>query len=506
MDNNASQFSRMTIQPLIACQTSFEEPHLEDQPRIAGHSAMSAENPKPPSRLVSDHQRGASGDVDDNGDADASEAAAAAFGIDRVLYDAVRNPKQRLFMLKLEADCESFVSNKSSDLSRRLDYPDLNSFRRLIVHRVGELFGLERIVEPRRQAVILCLGPDSKLPTLRLCDIPYEPGQDQGDVSDKPLQATRIILRHSKIRTPQSQSGQRRSKTSDNSHSIVGEDTDDKRIHSSGSKTENLSIREREALYQEARARIFDETEGEPTESITSVSPQSRPGSKFQERQFNPRPPPITQNRQSWIPPTTHHGPYSNPSFPTMPLYRPPFPQIGHLSLLQQQSQPVHHYHQYPPPQFQHPYLGVEQQYRTYTPTGSPGMQYPYYSEPLIPSSISTNGTTYYCGSEPFSAHPTPSPINGASGIYYESASPVQIPHGHAMGPLMNSNTPLHFGMGSIPPANPEITSRHRDQQTEFQHQSRETTSQAQQRTLTERHVASIRDDIGSNPTLDNSK
>ncbi|KAJ8330622.1 hypothetical protein O5D80_001144 [Batrachochytrium dendrobatidis] len=437
------------ISPLLSDQLqsiSLEEPSIQ---KLAGNAQIDNAETFAASALNLCSSAVTSNNSDNElFDVDPFAAAADEIGIDRVLYNALHDPKQRLFMLKLELDCENFVSSSSSDMSRTMEYPSLNSFRRLIVHRVGELFGLERYVDTRRQAIILSLTADTKLPSIRLRDISYEQVQDHGDTGEQSNPSIQIIPRHSNIRTLQKKPESKQVRKSINPHSHEETNDDSKQTSFPFAKAEALSIKEREALYQEARARIFDETESSDLEATTSDTSQSRPTPKYQERQFNPRPPRHIQIRPAWTPPhPILLGPYFGPTVPVMPMYRPPH-HSNPISFQNQQLPPHQRVQHMPQP------IPADQRYLRYPANGTPSIQYPYYNDYSGIQSTSTDGSVYYVNHGPMLASTT-YPINTeVNGAFYEPGRVAQPLHGYHVRPYINAGSSSNTHINSVSSGN----------------------------------------------------
>ncbi|KAI8049560.1 single-stranded nucleic acid binding R3H [Syncephalis plumigaleata] len=81
--------------------------------------------------------------------------------MDAFLLTALNNPRDRIFLLKLDKDMEQFILDTSRT---RLEFPPLNSYQRLIIHKVAAYFNISHSVEPNKKSVvILNKGPDSAM-------------------------------------------------------------------------------------------------------------------------------------------------------------------------------------------------------------------------------------------------------------------------------------------------------------------------------------------------------
>ncbi|CAI2165045.1 7845_t:CDS:2 [Funneliformis geosporum] len=174
-------------------------------------------------------------------------------GLDGFLLAALKNPKDRLFLLKLDREMERFIKEKNRT---RLEFPPMNSYQRLIVHRVAQYFKLSHVVDTSGKAVVLYKSAETQMPILRFSDLLEQE-------EEKPEKSVKIMRRQQSY--PQ---GQLRSGDSDSN---------------SEGERKLLTIEEREAAYQKARARIFKDLEqknGENEQEDTDGSINSSPSVK----------------------------------------------------------------------------------------------------------------------------------------------------------------------------------------------------------------------------------
>ncbi|KAI8138934.1 single-stranded nucleic acid binding R3H [Fennellomyces sp. T-0311] len=73
--------------------------------------------------------------------------------LDTFILTLLKKPQERIFLLKLEKDLEAFINNHQL---YRLDLPQMNSYQRLMVHKVAPYFNLSHFYEPMRKSVFLC--------------------------------------------------------------------------------------------------------------------------------------------------------------------------------------------------------------------------------------------------------------------------------------------------------------------------------------------------------------
>ncbi|RKP03750.1 hypothetical protein CXG81DRAFT_350, partial [Caulochytrium protostelioides] len=72
--------------------------------------------------------------------------------LDPIVRAGINDPKDRGFLLKLDADLAVFLA---APQQIRIEYPGLNSYQRLMVHRTAQRFGLAHVVDAHRRAVML---------------------------------------------------------------------------------------------------------------------------------------------------------------------------------------------------------------------------------------------------------------------------------------------------------------------------------------------------------------
>ncbi|KAJ1547740.1 R3H domain-containing protein 1 [Nowakowskiella sp. JEL0078] len=158
--------------------------------------------------------------------------------LDPFLINTLQNSKDRLFLLQIERDMENFIIDLNAP--KRLEYPMMNSYQRLIIHRVAQHYKLAHVVEAQRKAVIIYKAPDAEIPLQRLQDITLPEQQTQP---------------HEKQYLPSVKIMQRRTKQHRQSNHHQS--------NNNGLQIQSKSIEEREAAYQLARAQIFQEDSSE---------------------------------------------------------------------------------------------------------------------------------------------------------------------------------------------------------------------------------------------------
>nr|CAG8562628.1 6268_t:CDS:2 [Entrophospora candida] len=282
-----------------------------------------------------------------------------ATGLDGFLLAALRSPKDRMFLLKLDQEMERFIDDESRS---RLEFPPMNSYQRLIIHRVAQYFKLSHVVDASGKAVILYKSPETQIPILRFSDLLEQ------DEEEKPEKSVKIMKRQQTYPLTK----QQRALMNDPDSIYEGE----RKI---------LSIEEREAAYLKARARIFKDVERqnncilndqqleESNESsmvlnaggvdsnrqFYNMSKQGRPMNNFP-----PGPPPSTIMQGhfgrpffSGQPPPPHVNMYDSNMFPLQANMLPPDMKVSHPNHPPMPNPYIKHLnHQYqqplPPPSY----------------------------------------------------------------------------------------------------------------------------------------------------------
>ncbi|KAI7898599.1 single-stranded nucleic acid binding R3H [Cokeromyces recurvatus] len=172
---------------------------------------------------------------------------------DEFIIDLLKKPQERLFLLKLELELEAFIKDEKRF---RLDLPNMNSYQRLMVHRLAPYYKLNHYHNPMLKGVYVCKTYQTELPSIRLPDIQLENynkneniessinedisnnsnNNNNNNLTDAPPQF-KIMRRSAESSSPAS-----RSSNSDDQPKA------DRKI---------LTYEERKTAYEEARARIF---------------------------------------------------------------------------------------------------------------------------------------------------------------------------------------------------------------------------------------------------------
>ncbi|GAA6007948.1 hypothetical protein JCM11491_006552 [Sporobolomyces phaffii] len=261
-------------------------------------------------------------DGEPSADTKDEEAESNGLALDPVLFAALNHPRDRFLLLRAEVELERFLANTNMTrlpLAPPYFQPALNSYQRLLVHRLADTFGITREVEAApptvwnagainpatgqpQGVVVLVKGENTRPPPAKLAtyapapeiappllpssivvpspsstpSIASSPVTSAGpsastsslpnlvDSSSAPSQlaATPQIL---KI-LPRSSA----SRTASSASSSIGTDEDPATSSSApasakGKGRRELTLEEREAAYKEARERIFSQPEQERT-------------------------------------------------------------------------------------------------------------------------------------------------------------------------------------------------------------------------------------------------
>ncbi|KAJ3014285.1 hypothetical protein HKX48_005237 [Thoreauomyces humboldtii] len=219
----------------------------------------------------------------------AVDAATDNGEVDPILSTAVGRMKDRLFVLKLDNQCETFIKDESQTC---LEFPSMNSYQRLIIHRIAVHFNLVHVADSARKAVLLYKSDESKIPDVRLADIEV--------ASEVPASATSMTSVKIMQRHHHHGRGSRHSSTDSGSESGAGQKT----------------YEEREAAYQAARARIFQEDEESDASNTSRTSGHTSAGGSsgtgkatVRNGKSNPRSQPSRpRNPQGFPRPRTQYG------------------------------------------------------------------------------------------------------------------------------------------------------------------------------------------------------
>ncbi|CAH9122100.1 unnamed protein product [Cuscuta epithymum] len=155
--------------------------------------------------------------------------------VDQFLREALQNPRERLSVLRLEQDVEKFIRDPTR---QQMEFQQLpTSYLRLAAHRVAQHYFLQSMVlldnslpDGSGSRIIVCKSSETRIPSIRLADIPVNVPQED------PSGVVKVAIK------------QRPQKGSQFSGSL----------DSNSSKNNSCkSVEERKEEYNRARARIF---------------------------------------------------------------------------------------------------------------------------------------------------------------------------------------------------------------------------------------------------------
>lgn len=214
------------------------------------------------------------------------------------LIDALENPRDRIFVIKLEKDIVAFIEDKNCEI---FDMPPINSYHRLLAHKMAEYYRLTHVADSSGASVRMFRGQAARIPITSLAAWPVATQQIQKAVSSGAIPAVKIMRRNGTDTPPR---GSSTSGAKANSETSSENGTSEAAAGSNAKSTRE----EREAAYQEARARIFkDFVESPPETPPPAKQEKSRRQDKnddFSGRsQFYPVMP------QAFYPPHAYHDP-----------------------------------------------------------------------------------------------------------------------------------------------------------------------------------------------------
>ncbi|KAK1967532.1 R3H domain-containing protein [Colletotrichum sublineola] len=171
---------------------------------------------------------------------------------DEKLLEAMASPKDRLFLLRLEAELIKFVQNSKEPY---MDFPPSNSFCRMLTHKLADYYRMTHQYEARVGSVRIFRTPYARVPE-SLASIAAP--ETNAETPPPPAVLPRKIMRRGEEGEFGPNSASPSKPTSE-----TGSDSKDK----SGSANQKLSREQREEAYKQARERIFGNSEktGEST-------------------------------------------------------------------------------------------------------------------------------------------------------------------------------------------------------------------------------------------------
>ncbi|KAL2759055.1 hypothetical protein ACRALDRAFT_1080624 [Sodiomyces alcalophilus JCM 7366] len=410
---------------------------------------------------------------------------------DDKLLDAMSSPKDRLFLLRLEAELIKFVQNSKEPF---MDFPPSNSFCRMLTHKLADYYHMTHQYEPRIGSVRIFRTPYARVPpSLASIGVP-EPKVE----TSVPVVLPKKIMRRGEEGEFPPGSG-----TPSKATSEVGSNNEAK--EKAVPANQKLSREQREEAYKQARERIFgnsEKIEGSPDNEGENGMSRTSSVSAKEKSIANRRNKNIKQRRddsdcldsrhlygpfgpqQSWIPQPQYggppnpqymanmqqpmHQPYGNqmqavytPTGQALPGTMPGYPPYPNPSTYQSQSQFPHQQSpQQPQPSSQRPpHMGpgpMANAYGAPVPAGPAGWQQGY------PAPVPAPGPT----TAPFSQRGVSAPPHQGTVPYAYGQLPVNTnPHDpksqhpipgsynrHAFNPKTQSFVPGGVPGGAPPP------------------------------------------------------
>ena len=192
--------------------------------------------------------------------------------LDSFILNSINQPKDRIFLLKLDKELENFIKNASKTT---LTFPKFNTYQRLIIHKTSHYFGLTHVTNNLGQ-IVLYKTVCSKIPAIRISDLIVFDDPNAGEnLSDNVSDSSENSSINNKpklkiMKRPQSNPKTENKKNFPNKN-IVSSDSD-----STANKEEINDIRfkpieERELVYQKARERIFNQNKTESPQEKKQV-------------------------------------------------------------------------------------------------------------------------------------------------------------------------------------------------------------------------------------------
>ncbi|KAJ0771278.1 putative R3H domain, SUZ domain, R3H domain superfamily protein [Helianthus annuus] len=172
--------------------------------------------------------------------------------VDQFLRDALRNPRERLSVLRMEQDVEKFIADP---LQQQMEFQQLpTSYLRLAAHRVAQHYSLHSMVlldntlpDASGSRIIIRKTSESQRPLIRLADIPVNiPTEDNLNNN-----VVKVAIKQRQNKRSQANSGPNSNSLKDNSLK---------------------SVEERKEEYNRARARIFSSTSSSSETRTLEVS------------------------------------------------------------------------------------------------------------------------------------------------------------------------------------------------------------------------------------------
>ncbi|KAF9957599.1 R3H domain-containing protein 1 [Mortierella alpina] len=135
-------------QSLMDPESSGTSPEVGDVDLLAAHSRDSVQITE-------------SGDCPyDESESQQEMSPSTTGALDEFLVSALKSRQERLFLLKLDREFCNFIENQSQDT---IEFPWLNSYYRMMIHRSAIYFQLARKVDPLLRRITLSKTENSAM-------------------------------------------------------------------------------------------------------------------------------------------------------------------------------------------------------------------------------------------------------------------------------------------------------------------------------------------------------
>ncbi|KAA8916941.1 hypothetical protein TRICI_000908 [Trichomonascus ciferrii] len=168
-----------------------------------------------------------------------------------------------MFVLRLEQTILRFLHTVQE---QSIELDPMNSFYRLLAHRLADYYDIGHTSNLEGTSVVVYKLAEMRPPSVRLCDIDVgspTPNDDESPKPEEPVKKKPLLL---KKRQPQSSDEQPSNESATSTPDQVSSEQE-KSEETSGSVTPTsrlAPLEAREAAYQEARARIFQNFSSRP--------------------------------------------------------------------------------------------------------------------------------------------------------------------------------------------------------------------------------------------------
>lgn len=177
--------------------------------------------------------------------------------LDDVLFGALNDSKNRMFVLRLEQTILRFLHTIQQ---QSIELDPMNSFYRLLAHKLADYYNIGHTSNLEGTSVVVYKLAEMHPPSIRLCDIdvgsPTVDDDEQPLKSEEPVKKKPLLLK----KRPPRPSGEHPNELTTPNAPDQATSESEKPEDTSGSVTPTsrlAPLEAREAAYQEARARIF---------------------------------------------------------------------------------------------------------------------------------------------------------------------------------------------------------------------------------------------------------